>query len=231
MRRTLYFTICFLASSLLSMNANADVVLTFDQSGIFDSVLIDQNYGDRVTASPDGNGHAYDIITGNGLGTTPNVEVSYSGESPDLWTTGYGDLTNVFYNELDFSTGFGITLTADAGFEVGLFGFDMAAFGLGEVLPGVEVLDGDDNVLWSASSVAIDGTNRNSFDTGGVFADSLTISIDLTGLGGGSDNIGIDNVHFGQRVSAIPEPAGASVFFAGLLGLLGRRNRRRPLTN
>lgn len=211
---------------LAARSVDADVVLTFDQSGIFDSVSIDQNYGDRVTASTDGLGHSYDIIAGNGYGLTPNVEASYTAGSADLWTTGYGDLTNVFYDEIDFSLGFELELIADAGFEVGLFGFDMAAFGTGEVLPGINVTDQNDTVLWSIGPTSISGSTRNSFDTGGIFAESITISIDLTGLGGGSDNIGIDNVHFAQRTSAVPEPAGTSLIVAAAMSLFCRRRRK-----
>ena len=122
------FTLAFaLLTSLVSL-ANAQVTLTFDQSGgVIDSILIDQTYGDRVVSSPDSNGHTYGGITPDSS-TTPNVEVSYSALDPNLWTTGYGDLTNVYYDETDFGDGFSLTLTADAGFEVGLFGFDAAAF-------------------------------------------------------------------------------------------------------
>jgi hypothetical protein len=53
----------------------------------------------------------------------------------------------------------------------------------------------------------------------GLFADQLNIIIDTTGLGGANDNIGLDNIQFGQ---IIPEPAtytmlllgGASLWFA-----------------
>jgi hypothetical protein len=222
MRTKLTFSFCFIATfTLLCPCLLADVVLTFDQSGIFDSVAIDQNYGDRVTSSPDVNGHSYDIIAGNGFGLTPNVEVEYTAGEADLWTTGYGDLTNVLYDELDFEDGFEVIFTADPGFEVGIFGFDIAAFDSETTIPGIDVLDGDNNVLWSVGSTAISETARNSFDTGGVFAESLTIAIDLTGLNGASDNIGIDNIHFAQQ--AIPEPATASLVGLSLIGLLSRR--------
>jgi hypothetical protein len=48
----------------------AGVVLTFDQAGIFAGQSIDQSYGDRVVASPDGNGHSYQLVAdgfGNAL--------------------------------------------------------------------------------------------------------------------------------------------------------------------
>lgn len=226
MKRPIYLTAVFLAAlCFFSTNTNADVVLTFDQSGIGNGTTLDPNYGDRVVAGTDGSGHAYDIVTGAGLGLTPNVEVNYTAGAAALWTTGYGDLTNVYYDEVDFNDGFDVEFVADTGFEVGVFGFDMAAFEADTTIPGIEILDGNSNVLWSVGSTTISGSARNSFDTGGLFADSLTIAIDLTGLGNASDNIGIDNIQFGQRVAAIPEPTGTCVLLAGVLALAGRRRR------
>ena len=226
MKRTFELTI-FLATAmcLFSGYANADVVLTFDQSGAVDGSAFDLAYGDRVVASPDSNGHSYDIIVGNGLGLTPNVEVNYVGSGePRIWTAGYGDLPFVLFDDLDFESGFGVELVADPGFEVGIFGFDLAAFGSDQVIPGVQVVDESGASLWSAGGAqTISGSSRSSFSTGGLFASSLTIDIDLTGLGGGSDNIGIANIHFGQR--AIPEPGGAGMLLFGVFGLLARRKR------
>jgi len=226
MKRAFELTI-FLAVAicLFSGNANADVVLTFDQSGIVNGSAVDFAYGDRVVASPDVNGHVYDIITGNGLGLTPNVEVNYIGTGADLsiWTTGYGDLPFVLYDELDFMNGFSVQFVADPGYEVGIFEFDMAAFGGDQVIPGVEIVNGSGTSLWSVGAQTISGSSRNSYSTGGVFGSSLTINIDLTGLGGGSDNIGIANIQFGQR--AIPEPSGAGMLLIGVIGLIVRRKR------
>jgi len=222
MRRILISTCIFLITAAV-MPAHADVVLTFDQNSIGDGVAAEQNYGDRVTAVSDASG-AYDIVTGAGLGFTPNVEVSYTAQDPSLWTTGYGDLVNVFYDEVDFSSEFEISFIADSGFEVGIFDFDLAAFGgVDTTLPGIEIIDGDSNVLWSTGSTLISSSSRTGFDAGGVFANSLTISVDLSGLGGASDNIGIDNIRFGQQ--AIPEPSGVGILLIGLIGFLGRRTR------
>ena len=183
------FTLAFALLTSLASLANAQVTLTFDQSGgVIDSILIDQTYGDRVVSSPDSNGHTYDGVTPDSS-TTPNVEVSYTAVDPNLWTIGYGDLTNVYYDETDFSDGFSLTLTADAGFEVGLLGFDAAAFF-------------------------------------GVFANSLSIEIDLTGLGGSSDNIGIDNISFVQQTAAVPEPSSLLLVWITGIGVASIRRRR-----
>jgi hypothetical protein len=228
MKRFLNFAICLIAANFfLSANVRADVVLTFDQSGASNFTLIDQDYGDRVIASPDTNGHAYDIVPAANL-LTPNVEIGYDagGVGIALWTSGgYGDLdTAVFAG--DFATELEIEFTADVGFEVGLAGFDLAAFSSSQTIQGIEVTDGDDNILFSVGSTLISGASRNSFDTSGIFADSLTIAVDLTGLGSGADNIAIDNIQFSQRpVSAVPEPASAGIVLLGLIGLASRRKR------
>ena len=219
------FTLAFaLLTSLVSL-ANAQVTLTFDQSGgVIDSILIDQTYGDRVVSSPDSNGHLYGV---SGSSTTPNVEASYSALDPNLWTTGYGDLTNVYYDETDFSDGFSLTLTADAGFEVGLFGFDAAAFFGDEIAPEVAITDGNGNVLWSQTNAEIDSTTHTSFDfVDGIFANSLSIEIDLTGLGGSSDNIGIDNISFVQQTAAVPEPSSLLLVWITGIGVASIRRRR-----
>ena len=221
------FTLAFaLLTSLVSL-ANAQVTLTFDQSGgVIDSILIDQTYGDRVVSSPDSNGHTYGGITPDSS-TTPNVEVSYTAVDPNLWTSGYGNLENVYYDEADFSDGFSLTLTADAGFEVGLFGFDAAAFFGDEIAPEVAITDGNGNVLWSQTNAEIDSTTHTSFDfVDGIFANSLSIEIDLTGLGGSSDNIGIDNISFVQQTAAVPEPSSLLLVWITGIGVASIRRRR-----
>ena len=184
--------LCFIPTIL-----RADVTLTFDHNPILDFQDIDQNYGDNVIESPDILGHEYDIVNGS----TPNITLTYGPNQPRLWTTGYGDLENVLFNDLDGDTSLQIELAADAGFEVGLFGFDVASFiATGQTIEGLQVRDGDGNVLYSVGSTLISGTGHNDFDfASGLFASVLVIDIDLTGLGGQSDEIGIDNVSFSQR--------------------------------
>ena len=212
-------------SLFINTSSWADVVLTFEQDGATNGQAVNQNYGDNVIASPDSNGHQYDIIVGNGFGLTPNVQASYSGDnSPAIWITGYGDLTTVLYGS-GSSTLVRITLEADPGFEVGLFGFDMASFfSSGSTIPGLQVLDGDDNVLWSQGSTLILGGGAHSdFDfAGGLFASTLKLEIDVTGVG---NNAGVDNVHFAQRSPAIPEPTMVGLVPAMVLAIAGRRRR------
>ena len=193
----------FDSDSALTVTLVSGVILTFDHNPIPNRQDLDQNYGDNVTGSPDLLGHEYDSISGFGLGSTPNVALTYGPNQPRLWTTGYGDLTNVYFNDLDGDTSLQIELAADAGFEVGLFGFDVASFiNAGQTIEGLQVRDGSGNILYSTGSTFISGTGHNDFDfPAGLFADVLVIDIDLTGLGGESDEIAIDNVHFGQRAA------------------------------
>ncbi len=190
-------------SASFTQFCHADVVLTFDQNGIIDFATLSQAYGDRVVATPDENNNQYNIVPGMGFGLTPNVLAEYSGgimAGPRLWTIGYGDLTNIYYNETDFDSLLRITLTADPGFEVGVFGFQMAAFGTNPPVPGIDIRDCDGNVLWAVGSTVISGTSHNDFEfADGLFSNQLTINVDLSGLGGNSDNIGIDNIHIVQR--------------------------------
>jgi hypothetical protein len=224
--RRLNSLVVIVVALMLHADAGADVVLSFDHNPISDFQVIDQAYGDNVTVSPDGNGHMYDIIPGNGFGTTPNVTVSYGPGDPSLWTTGYGDLTNIYFNDADGDTDLEITFVADAFFEVGLFGFDVASFlAGGQTVQGLHVRDGLGNILWSTGSTAISGTTHNDFDfAGGLFAPTLIINVDLTGLGGVSDDIGIDNVHFVQR--SIPEPSATGIFAVAVVAGWMRRRRR-----
>src|SRR3954465_14965762 len=83
------------ALALAPVAAHA-TVLTFNVAGgVSDFATLAQTYGDNVAASPQA-GHSYGV---GAEGYTPNVSVSYGSpdEEPSLWTTGYGDLTNVMF--------------------------------------------------------------------------------------------------------------------------------------
>ncbi len=212
-------------------HVHADVVLTFDQNGFANGVSVDQTYGDRVSGSPDSNGHAYSIIPGAGLGLTPNVAVEFvtGGDNLNLWSGGYGDLSTVLYKASSTNSDhLEITFTADPGFEVGLFGFDLAAFGSNLPVDGMEIRDGFGNVLWSQGSTLIPGAAAHaSFDfASGLFAPQLTLDLDYATA---ASLMGIDNIHFAQRAGAqVPEPASACLV-AMVCGMLVLRRSKRYL--
>lgn len=209
-------------------SANAGVVLTFDltASGV---VAMDQNYGDRVASAMNAAG-SYGTF---GTGFTPNIVVDYAGGALNTtltrWTTDYGDLVNVLENEDDGDNRLTITMTADPGFGVRLFGFDLGGWpNANYTIPNLFVRDGMGTNLFSQSNVLVKGAapdpRHTSFDFApGLEAQQIQIFIDLTGLGGASDNIGIDNIAFEQFVcdgSAVPEPSSFALLAAGAAGLL-----------
>ena len=206
-------------------------ILTFDVAGgVSNFQVIDQGYGDNVAASPDGAGHSYGV---GAEGFTPNTVVSYgsAGEDPSLWTTGYGDLTNSHFNDLDNDTTFTVRFTADPGYAVTLYDFDIASFLTnGQTIVGLQVRDGGHNsVLYSQSQTFIIGATHLQIAPNAT-ANDLILEIDLTGLGGVSDDIGIDNVRFGERQLPPPEvpvPAALPLLAAGVgvMGLMGWRRK------
>lgn len=212
-------------SLLLLSNAPSATVLTFDIAGAANGSLIPQTYGDNVTATTMGS-----FSYGAAGGVTPNVEVTYAGQGgQDLsfWSTGYSDLTNVIYSETDGQDSYSITLIADAGFVVSLSNFDIGNFGSAVTLPSVTVTDGNGAILFSQSDISLlaAGVPHLTFNLGGaVVANELTLLINTSGLGGNSDNIGLDNVQFSQ-VAAVPIPA-AVWLLGSALGMLGWRRRK-----
>lgn len=196
-------------------------VLTFDIAGNNAGNALDANYGDNVSAATMG-AFSYDISNG----ITPDVTVSYLGGTQNIlswWSTGYSDLTNVIYYEPDGGTPMSVTLTGSNGQNVVLNSFDLGNFGATVILPGLTVRDGSGNVLWQNLNVAVPSSSSPhlSFNVG-VTAEVLVLEVDLTGLGGNSDNIGLDNISFGQE--AVPEPI--SMIGLAALGFIATRRRK-----
>jgi len=176
-------------------------VLTFDPVAM-NFERVNQDYGDRVTMSPQ-DGLSY----GTGGGFTPNVLVDYGilpEAIPSYWTVGYGDLTNVLFEDQDGYGYLEVTLTADSGWDVFLYGFDMAAYANVSPVNSVSVRDGVGNVLFSEGNVAIPASGHLSFAFAPVLqAHVLIVAIDAHNLGSLSDDIAIDNIAFGQT-NALP---------------------------
>ena len=267
-RLVLIMSLCVIA--ILSARAQA-IVLTFDSpAGRFlgnNSVarpqLADPTlplYGDHVSATLMGSPttpFAYSYGATHGL--TPNVGISYGPGSPATPTSAsnpfpvfyphtFGNLTNVMYQlGLSFNAAdlkMSITLTADPGYKVTLYGFDLAGYqnyptvGFVDNLNLLQVIvNGSPNTIGSNIGIASSPSGHNTFDFSAspYTGSTITILLDGTDLSvyGGNlgqafqfTNIAIDNVAFAQF--EIPEPASATLALALLgMGLVGARRRSR----
>ena len=63
----------------------------------------------------------------------------------------------------------------------------------------------------------------------GLFGSQLDIIVDTTGMGGNSDNMGLDNIQFGQDV--VPEPSSYAMLVLGSATflVLAARSRAKRL--
>jgi hypothetical protein len=216
-RKSRFLVVAVLFFGLLEQSVTADIVLTFDPHPGNGS-LINQNYGDRVTATSQG-GFEYGLV---GTDFTPNVVVSYT--SGTHWSTHYGDLTNVLYAP---SGQFSATLSADPGLLVRLHSLDLGGwFAADRVLGSIQVRDQDSTILYSQTNLLVQGAAGHTALSFGssLSAQSLTISFDSTNLVGAQDTVGIDNIRFSQ-ISAVPEPSAAMLVLASGTYFFIRRSR------
>lgn len=244
-----------LAAALLAPAAVQATVLRFDQA--FDGTAIiptassgdlPPGYGDRargpMVAGP-GGFFTYDQL---GEGFTPQVMVDLfaTAATPTdprvrVWADGYGSLRNVLFGE---GPGIGgaaevfVRLTADPGYAVDLYGFDLAAFGGSDLtIRAIEVWAGS-SLLERRNDVVVEGDLAQGGFTSIAFATpwsapELLLRLDLGNLAVNvRDNIGLDNLRFGQTppppVQPVPAPAvPALLAAAGLAAWVARR--RRPM--
>lgn len=230
------FKIAAIAVASIFATQLSATTLTFDVLPATTNRANPGNYGDRVTATNadvDGSGisAAGTYLVGS-EGATGNVVVDFLAPDNQLWTTGYNDLVNVYFGEPDGSVLMGLKFTADSGFDVTLDAFDIGNFGGAVVLNAIDILV-DGLSVFSQANVALNASSgaHLSFDNLGLSGSMIELRVDTSGLGGASDNIGLDNVLFSQSRSDPPPPIplpGGLPLIAGALGLLGivRRMRR-----
>lgn len=208
MRPTLMFLVTLFVLVLLTLNYSQATVLTFD--AVTGGPAWSQDMGDRVVAAAQ-DGFMY----GTDHGFTPNIEIEWQtgegsvGSGVIPWNSNFGDLINVIEAEPE-PNGTQFSIIADPGYVVELHSFDMAGWNQADyTINAVRVRDGDDNILFEIvdAMIAGSGPNHTDFD----FPQPLTASVikiewDSNNLGQSSDNIGMDNVAFGQS-EAVPEPS------------------------
>lgn len=227
------------AAALGGIDGHA-TVLVFDQvleSGgtVIDTISgrdVPPAYGDRVAASVQAvPGGAYTYGNG-GEGFTPNVVVDFlavGAGTVSIWDTQYGDLNNIASGN-QRSSSLRLLFTADAGFSALLYGFDLAGFpNTDYALAAVRML-GDGATLFEQADVPVQGDftgpRHTSFAFGSALrADVLAIEIDYSNIAAGRrDNIGIDNIRFGQfPLAPVPEWPTGWLLALGLAVLPWRR--------
>jgi len=214
------------------------------------------DYGDRVTGAVMAVPGGFFTYGNGGEGFTPNVTVdifSAAATATDarvnLWQNGYGDLVNVIFADGPGTAGaplMSVRFTAAPGFAVDLYGFDLAGFGSDYVIAGVSVLAGA-ATLFSETDVLVQGNASGPRRTSIAFntplsAAELLLLVDLSNLAPGiQDNVGIDNIRFGQTPpggidpdpdpdpdNEVPEPGTLALLGLGFIALrLGRAAGRQ----
>ena len=245
-RLAIAFTLWLLLSATFIGGAHA-TVLHFDETRNSAGTVIptgspgtvESDYGDNVTGALVAVPGGFFSYGNEGEGYTPNVVADFSSRTDvRLWTLQYGDLTNVLFAQspqlgIPAET-ISILFTADPGYEVQLYHFDLAGFPERDyTINGVSV-SGDAGTLFTMSNVLVEGDLSGPRHTSLDFATPLTsgsllIEIDFSNLASGvQDNIGIDNIRFGQNPPAvIPLPSAFWLFVSGLLGLGGFKKQKR----
>jgi len=220
-----------MAVTVLGTPAAHATVLTFD-ANLGYGAAIPQDYGDRVVAATMG-----DYSYGNEGGWTPNVQTTYATENVNTAVTYYGDsfndLTGVANNESaddQSDTGFSVTLTADPGYEVLLYGFDVGNWDYMALSVPISVTALAGQVLYDARIYLPDRTGPHAavdFSGQPLVSERLTIHVDIGQLEpagwypAAADSFGLDNIAFGQ----VPEPATVALVGLGAAGFALRRRR------
>jgi len=142
---------------------------------------------------------------GSDYGWTPSVVVDYQADGAPTryrWWDEYSDLTGVAYYEVDMTSEISVILLADAEYEVELAGFDLGSFAGELLLRSVSVMDLSGAILFQELDVMVpeaDSEEHLRFcQIPPLSGRQLAIVVDVGGLGARSDELGIDNIRFGQ---------------------------------
>lgn len=207
-----HFRPTLLGCSLLLAGASAAFgqTTTLDFAAATTSTL-NTGYGDYVDGPMSGG------ISYTGTGTfTPHVAAAFGAESLGngsglfKWGTGYNDLVDVVYGAINGggpgSTGQAellVTLSADPGYLATIESFDLGNWGPAITAPYVRVVDEAGTVLFEELDVALNPNTspdeRNFVLSPAPSGKILTLRISVVGLGGFADNVGIDNLTFGEQ--------------------------------
>jgi hypothetical protein len=186
-------------SSVFTYSVTRASVLIFDITGISNNQIVNSAYGDNITAATVGS-----FSYGAAQGFTPNVTVDYGPASPKLWTTQFGDLTNVLISSSPDPNLLIVTFTAANGFNVRLHSFDVAGwtpgFSLDPTINSVKVFDGNNNVLFTQTNPTISITSHRPFTFSTPLA-AQVLKVQIDALNVDSDDIGIDNIKFSQSIT------------------------------
>jgi len=230
---TIRWTVIAMAVTVLGTPAAHATVLTFD-ANLGYGAAIPQDYGDRVVAATMG---AYSY--GNEGAWTPNVETTYATENVNTAVTYYGDsfndlagVANNEYADTWSDTGFSVTLTADPGYEVILYSFDVGNWDYMALSVPISVTALAGQVLYDERIYLPDRTGPHAaidFSGQPLVSERLTIHVDIGQLEpagwypAAADSFGLDNIVFGQ----VPEPATLALLSLGGAVLAARRKRRK----
>jgi hypothetical protein len=200
------------------------------------------DYGDHVSGTPMAVPGGLFTYGEAGEGFTPAVEVDLFSSEATVSNSGvrlhgddgYGDLENVVRAEgpgIAGAESMTLVLTAAPGVAVDLYGFALGGWNrVDYTIAALEVL-GDGQPLFHAADVLVEGDLAGPGHTAVVFdpplrARELQVNLDLSNIAVNSrDNIGIDEVRFGQFPRPVPEPAGALLLLVGGTVLRGFASR------